>query len=88
MPAQPRQPAVLPSETLPGRDQAVLVMGPASVRHEPDAVAPAVAALAVAVPADRQPRNTIVLDLSHLSDPLPGGRDRAPLFVLSPAGGG
>jgi hypothetical protein len=79
---------VLPSETLPGCDHAVLVMGPASVRHEPDAVAPAVAALAVAVPADRQPRNTIVLDLSHLSDPLPGGRDRAPLFVLSPAGGG
>jgi hypothetical protein len=88
MPAQSRQPLVLPSETLPGCDQAVLVMGPASVRHEPDAVAPAVAALAVAVPADRQPRNTIVLDLSHLSDPLPGGRDRAPLFVLSPAGGG
>jgi hypothetical protein len=42
----------------------------------------------VAVPADRQPRNTIVLDLSHLPDLPPGGRGQAPLFVLSPAGGG
>jgi hypothetical protein len=65
-------------------DQAVLVMGPASVRHEPQAIAPAVATLAVAVPADRQPRNTIVLDFSHLPDSLPGGGDQAPLFVLTP----
>src|SRR5260370_21578479 len=63
-------------------------MGPASVRREPAAVAPAVAALAVAVPADRQPRNTIVLDFSHLADSFPGGYGQAPLFVLSPAGGG
>jgi hypothetical protein len=87
VPAVSRQPAVLPSGEVPGYDQAVLVTGPASVRHEPDEAASAATALAVAVPADRQPRNTIVLDLSHLPDPLPGGRDRAPLFVLSPAGG-
>jgi len=73
---------------MPGYDQAVLVMGPASVWHEPDAIAPAAATLAVAVPADRQPRNTIVLDFSHLADSFPGGYDQAPLFVLSPAGGG
>jgi hypothetical protein len=84
MPALSRLPAMLQSGAVPGYDQAVLVMGPASVRHEPDAIAPAVAALAVAVPADRQPRNTIVLDLSHLADSLPDGNDQAPLFVLSP----
>jgi hypothetical protein len=79
---------MLRSGAVPGYDHALLVMGPASVRHEPDAIAPAVATLAVAVPADRQPRNTIVLDFSHLADSFPGGYDQAPLFVLSPAGGG
>jgi hypothetical protein len=79
---------MLQSGAVPGYDQAVLVMGPASVRHEPDAIAPAVATLAVIVPADRQPRNTIVLDFSNLADSFPGGCDQAPLFVLSPAGGG
>jgi hypothetical protein len=73
---------------VPGYDQAVLVTGPASVRHEPDAAALAVATLAVAVPADRQPRNTVVLDFSSLADSFPGGYDQAPLFVLSPAEGG
>jgi len=52
------------------------------------AAALAVATLAVAVPADRQPRNTVVLDFSSLADSFPGGHDRAPLFVLSPAEGG
>ena len=88
MPALPRQPTMLPSRDVPGYDRAVLVTGPASLRHEPDPSASAAATLAVAVPADRQPRNTIVLDLSHLSDLPPGGRDQAPLFVLSPAGDG
>src|SRR5258707_5753194 len=88
MPSLSRRPAMLRSGAVPGYDHAVLVMGPASVRHEPDAIAPAVATLAVAVPADRQPRNTIVLDFSHLADSFPGGYDQAPLFVLSPAGGG
>ena len=83
-----RQAAVLPSGAVPGYDQAVLVTGPASVRHAPDEAVSAATALAVAVPADRQPRNTIVLDLSHLPDLPPGGRGQAPLFVLSPAGDG
>jgi hypothetical protein len=79
---------MLQPEAVPSYDEAVLVLGPAGVRHEPDAIAPAVAILAVAVPADRLPRNTIVLDLSHLADSLPRGYDQAPLFVLSPAAGG
>jgi hypothetical protein len=70
---------------VPGYDQAVLVTGPASVRHGPDAAALAVATLAVAVPADGQPRNTVVLDFSSLADAFPRGYDQAPLFVLSPA---
>jgi hypothetical protein len=65
-------------------DQAVLIMGPASVRHESHAIAPAVVILAVAVPADRQPRNTIVLDFSHVANSFPVGGDQAPLFILSP----
>jgi hypothetical protein len=69
-------------------DQALLVMGPASVRHEPAAIAPAVATLAVVVPADRWSRNTIVLDFSQLAASVPGGCGQAPLFVLSPVGGG
>jgi hypothetical protein len=73
---------------VPGYDQTVLVIGPASVRHELDSAAPAVATLAVAVPADRQPRNTVVLDFSSLADSLPGGHHQAPLFVLTPAAGG
>lgn len=87
MPALSR-PAVLPPGAVPGYDQAVLVMGPASVRHAPDATAQVVATLAVPVPADRQPRNTIVLDLSNLADSFRGGHGQAPLFVLAPAGGG
>ncbi|MBL7551944.1 hypothetical protein I6A60_29395 [Frankia sp. AgB1.9] len=75
-----------PSE--PGYAQAVLVTGPASLRHEPAAIAPALTTLAVAVPTGRQPRNTILLDLSRLADSLPDGCDQAPLFVLSPAEGG
>src|ERR1700733_2587134 len=87
MPALSRRPTMLRSGGAPGQDQAVLVVGPASIRHEPDAIAPAVATLAVVVPADCQLRNTIVLDFSHLADSFPGGYDKAPLFVLSPAGG-
>lgn len=85
MPALSRQPTTLRSGTMPGDDQAVLVMGPASVRHEPEATAPAVATVTVAVAADSQPRNTVVLDVSHLTDSFLGGYDQAPLFVLAPA---
>lgn len=88
MPDLSRQPTSLQPGVVPGYDQAVLVTGPASVRHEPDATALAVAALAVAVPADSQPRNTVVLNLSSLADSFPGGDGQAPLFVLSPAEGG
>jgi len=88
MPDLSRQPTKLRSGVGPGYDQAVLVTGPASVRHEPGGAAPAVATLAVAVPADRRPRNTIVLDFSGLADSFPGAYDQAPLFVLSPAEAG
>ena len=40
MPAVSRQPTVLPSGAVPGDGQAVLGMGPASVRHTADQLIP------------------------------------------------
>lgn len=85
---EPADPAPLFPPGHTGDHRAVLVTGPAAVRHEPPATTPDFAISYVTVPAGIQPLNTIVLDLCEVAAAFPRGEKKAPLFVLSPVRGG